>query len=66
MTIELTEDELQEVVKALETVRRLHAANNWDTGNLSKLIEQLKLNLPGSGVRLRPRGHRETHTLDDN
>ena len=55
MTIELAEDELLEIVKALEAIRRLHMMNQLPTENLSRLIDQLKLNLPGSGVRLRPK-----------
>jgi hypothetical protein len=55
MTIELTDDELQEIVKALETVRRLHDARELPVHNLTKLIEQFRLHLPGSGVMLRPK-----------
>jgi hypothetical protein len=55
MTIELSDDELQEIVKALEAVRRLHEARELPVHNLTKLINQFRLHLPGSGVMLRPK-----------
>jgi len=55
MTIELTDEELQEIVKALEAVIRLHSEHGFSVATLTRLVEQLRLHLPGSGVRLRPR-----------
>lgn len=53
MTIELTEDEMLETVKALETVKRLHEERELPARHLTHLIQQLRLRLPGSKVRLR-------------
>jgi hypothetical protein len=55
MTVELTEEELQEIVRALQAVRQLHADQDLSVTGLTKLIEQLQFQLPGSGVKLRPK-----------
>lgn len=55
MTIELTDDELQEIVKALEMVRRLHEECELPAYHLSQLVDQLRVHLPGSRVMPRPK-----------
>jgi len=55
MIIELCEEEVQEIVKALETVRKLHEARSLPVHGLNVLINQLRLKLPCSGVMLRPK-----------
>jgi hypothetical protein len=46
MTIDLSDDELQEIAKAREAVRRLHEARELPVYNLTKLINQFRLHLP--------------------
>ena len=57
MTIELSEDDLKEIVRSLETVRFLHAERGLSVENLTKVINQLRMNLPGSGIRIIPKSN---------
>ena len=51
MTIELTEEELQEIVKSLVTERFVQVERGLSARKLTALIDQLRLQLTGASIR---------------